>query len=494
MCSLPLARLWIIICGICWVLSPVFGFGQFTNDERERYPAVVESIIAKGRENRQAHLYLQELCDGIGNRISGSESLNRAIDWAVATMQQAGHENVRAEPVTVNYWQRGSESCEMLVPRNKSMSILGLGGSIATPDEGIEADVVVVDSKEELDKLDDETVKGKIVVFNPTMPPYSEERGSGYGAVVAYRTNGARWAAERGAVAALVRSATAYSLNSPHTGAMRYAPDVPKVPTASITIEDALLLKRLQQRGKSARVKLKLSAQDRGDMPSANVLAEIVGSELPDEVVVIGGHIDSWDVGQGAQDDGAGCVAAMEALRILRSLGLKPRRTIRVVLWTDEERGGAGANAYAAKHQLERHIAGIESDSGGFTPSGLSLEVAEPRREQPAIDQANQIMSWMLPLGRLAAKAGGSGADVSKLKPLGTVCLGLQVDGRLYFNTHHTEADTVDKVDPDQLQDCAIVLAVAAYVLADMKSPVGSDVGSDIPSALVSPTTSTTLR
>lgn len=479
---------------VVMIMGPVVSYGQFTAQERQRYPEVAASIIQHGRKNPQAHQYLQELCDGIGNRISGSESLNRAVEWAVASMEKAGHENVRPEPVAVNYWFRGNESCELLAPRTKSMSILGLGGSIATPSEGLEAEVIVVDSKDELDKLPDDAIRGKIVVFNPTMPPYSDERGSGYGAVVAYRTNGASWAAQRGAIAALVRSATAYSLNSPHTGAMRYAPDVPKIPTAAITIEDALLLKRLQQRGITPRVKLTMSAEDRGDKPSANVLAEIVGSELPEEVVVIGGHIDSWDVGQGAQDDGAGCVAAMEALRILRTMGLKPRRTIRVVLWTDEERGGAGAKAYAAKHQQERHIAGIESDSGGFVPTGLSLEVAEPRREQPAIDQTNEIMSWMSPLGRLAAKAGGSGADVSKLKPLGTVCMGLQVDGRLYFNTHHTEADTVDKVDPDQLQDCAIVLAVAAYVLADMKSPVGSEAGADVPSALVVPATPATLR
>ncbi len=448
-------------------------FAQVNEGPFDAYREVATRIISQGRTENQAYQKLVRLCDDIGPRLSGSAGLDQAIAWAEQTLRDDGHENVVAERVMVNKWVRGAESCELLEPRVMQFDILGLGGSVGTPEEGITAGVIVVASKDELDSLPDELVEGKIVVFNAPMPAYSEERGSGYGTTVQYRTNGARWAAERGAVAALIRSVTAYSLNSPHTGAMRYGTAPKKIPAAAITVEDAEMLARWQQRGINPSIRLKMEARDEGDVPSANVLGELVGSEKPEEIVVIGGHIDSWDVGQGAQDDGAGCVAAMEALTLLRRLNLRPKRTIRVVLWTDEERGGAGADFYAARHQNEKHIAGIESDSGGFTPKGLTIEMADGVAESLATEQLKHLMGLLTPLGRMEAKAGGSGMDVGKLKPLGTACMGLSVDGRLYFNTHHSHADTVDKVDPQQLGDCAIMLAVCAYVLADMPEPLG---------------------
>lgn len=444
-------------------------------DSIASYTDVTKKIIDSAREDNDAWLKLQELCDDIGHRLGGSESLEQAIDWAVEELESDGQENVRTEGVTVRKWVRGNEFCEMVSPRRLRIEMLGLGGSIGTGKEGIEADVVVVSSKDELDALSDEAVTGKIVVFNAAMPRYSETSGSGYGQTVQYRTNGARWAAERGGVAALVRSVTAYSLDSPHTGAMRYSggPDVEKVPAAAISVEAATLLARLQARGKTPRVKLFMEAHDAGEAPSHNVLAEIVGSEKPEEIVVIGGHIDSWDVGTGAHDDGTGCVAAMEALNILRKLGLKPRRTIRVVLWTNEENGIAGALNYLNRHQDEVHVAGIESDSGGFSPQGLSIDMEDKRKEEVAADQLREILKLLQPINATRVTTGFSGVDVGQLKPLGTACMGLSVDGRLYFNTHHTHADTVDKVDPDQLTDCAITMAVAAYVLADMPGRLG---------------------
>jgi carboxypeptidase Q len=268
---------------------------------------------------------------------------------------------------------------------------------------------------------------------------------------------------------------TAYSLDSPHTGAMRYGGADPQIPAAAITIEGATLLERLQQRGKEPVVKLYMEARDHGEVPSANVLGELAGRELPEEIVVIGGHLDSWDVGTGAQDDGAGCVAAMEALHLLRRLNLRPRRTIRVVLWTNEENGLAGAQTYLALHQNEKHVAAIESDSGGFAPQGLSLEMADEERQDVAVGQLDDLLQLLSPLGATRARLGGSGADVGPLKTLGAACLGLNVDGRLYFNTHHTSADTVDKVDPRELADCAVTLAVAAYVIADLPEPLGTE-------------------
>ncbi len=463
-------------CAFATVLTFVLtcaGLCQTTNSQVANYRAVADQIIAAGREKNDSWLKLQELCDDIGNRLSGSDSLAQAVEWAQRSLKADGQENVRAEEVQVRKWVRGNEYCELVSPRSLKIEMLGLGGSIATPGEGLTAEVIVVKSKDELDVLPDESIRGKIVVFNFAMPKYTVEKGSGYGAAVQYRTNGAKWASERGAVAALVRSVTAKSLNTPHTGAMRYGGAETRIPVAAITIEAAEMLDRLQARGKKSVVKLYMEATDEGMVASANVLGEIVGSKKPEEIVVIGGHIDSWDVGQGAQDDGAGCVAAMEALNILRKLNLQPRRTIRVVLWTNEENGLAGAQAYAARHQKEVHVAGIESDSGGFSPEGLSVELQDEAKQEIAVKQLAEILQLLKPINATKADSGHSGSDVGQLKVLGTACLGLNVDGSRYFDTHHTAADTVDKVDPRELGDCAICLAVAAYVLADMPGRLG---------------------
>lgn len=470
-----------MLCGILGACLLMGHVGQAEDNEpvELKYKTIAEKIIESGRADNDSYLKLQELCDDIGHRLSGSPSLDQAIEWAQASLKEDGQENVVAEKVTIRKWVRGNESCELVSPRPMKIDMLGLGGSIGTPKNGITAEVIVVDSKDELDSLADEQIKGKIVVFNAAMPMYSESEGSGYGSAVVYRGNGASWAAERGAVAALVRSVTAYSLASPHTGAMRYDAEVKKIPTAAISVEAAMMLKRFQNRGKQTVVKLSMEAEDQGEAPSANVIAEIVGSEKPDEIVLIGGHIDSWDVGQGAQDDGAGCVAAMEAINILRKLGLRPARTIRVVLWTNEENGLAGARSYLARHQNEDHVAGIESDSGGFKPRGLSIDLQDDKKEQVALQQLTSVLKLLEPVGATRAVTGYSGADVGQLKSLGTACMGLNVDGRLYFNTHHTRADTVDKVNPRELTDCAITLAVAAYVLADMPNRLGEEEGTD---------------
>lgn len=442
----------------------------------DRYKNVSQQIIQSTREQNDAYLKLQELCDDIGHRLSGSPSLDRAIDWAVAKMKSDGHENVRKEKVMVNRWVRGRESVRMIEPRELDFPMLGLGGSVGTDGKPLTAPVIVVGDKDELDGLPDEKIKGKILVFNFPMPAYSEATGSGYGSAVAYRGSGARWAAERGGVAALVRSVTAYSLQSPHTGAMRkYTADVAKVPAAAISIEAATMLKRLQDRGIEPVVTISMEAKDHGEVPSANVVAEIVGTEKPEEIVLMGGHIDSWDVGQGAQDDGCGCIVSMEALNVIRKLGLKPRRTIRVVLWTNEENGLAGARSYAARHQDENHIAAIESDSGGFKPQGLSIEMADDDEQRIAVEQLGKVLGLLEKVGSTRVTTGYSGADVSPLKETGTACMGLRVDGRLYFNTHHTHADTVDKVDPDELTECVITMATAAFVIADMPHRIGHE-------------------
>ena len=467
---LAICRLAIVITLLA---SVNFANGQPGDAVIGNYQEIAARIIAAGQEKNDSWIKLQELCDDIGHRLSGSDSLNQAIEWAQESMKADGQENVRAERVMVTKWVRGAESCELVEPRPLKIEMLGLGGSVGTPPAGITAEVVVVSNKDELDALPIESVKGKIVVFNCAMPKFTDEKGSGYGATVQYRSNGAKWASEKGAVAALVRSITATSLQTPHTGAMRYGDAETKIPAAGITIEAAQLLARFQARGKKCVVKLKMEASTQGEAPSANVLAEIVGSEKPKEIVVIGGHLDSWDVGQGAHDDGAGCIAAMEALNILRKLELRPKRTIRVVLWTNEENGVAGGRDYVARHQTEVHAAGIESDSGGFAPRGMDVELQDDRKEDLAAEQLSEILKHLQPINATLGKKGGSGVDVGLLKVLGTPCLGLEVNGSRYFDTHHTWADTVDKVDPQELTNCTITMAVAAYILADMPNRLG---------------------
>ena len=305
-------------------LLPCFvalSLGAQTSPESLRQSA--ERLRTEAFRTHGAYEDLAWLCDRIGHRLSGSPQLDQAIAWAQTRLKAAGLVNVHAEPVLVPHWVRGHESAELLLPAPHQLHILGLGGSVGTPAGGLTADVVVVGSFDELDKLG-EAVKGKIVLFDV---PYT-----GYGHTVVYRHDGAAKAAKYGAVAALVRSVGPVSLDTPHTGAMDYDPAFPKIPTAAVTIEASTQMRRMQQRGERIQMKLVMGAKTLPDAPSANVVAEIRGSEKPEEVIILSGHLDSWDVGQGAQDDGAGSVIAMEAARLIQQLGLKPRRTIRVIL------------------------------------------------------------------------------------------------------------------------------------------------------------------
>jgi len=407
-----------------------------------------------------AHKKLVELCDDVGHRLSGSTGLDRAIEWGVRTLEADGQENVRREPVSVPKWVRGNESLAMVEPLERRMPLLGLGGSIATPKEGITAEVVVARDRNELGDA-----AGKIVVWNRAFTTYGE--------TVAYRVNGASWAAEKGAVAALVRSITPRSLQTPHTGGMRYAPNVPKIPTAAITIEDAEYLERLVKRGRKAVLRLVMEAHDAGEAPSANVVGELRGREFPDEIVLVSGHLDTWDVGQGAHDDGGGCVIAMETLNVLRKLGLRPRRTIRCVLWTNEENGMAGVRTYLRDHaaELHKHVAATESDNGAMKPFGWHLDQLDADRLKLATVQLRTITDRL----GLKINVGSSAPDIGHFKPSGVPCMGLWVDGTRYFDYHHTETDTVDKVDPHELSLCVATTAVTAFLIADMPERLGQE-------------------
>ncbi len=440
----------------------------------DRYRAVSKKIIAAALADKAAYKRLQFLTDRIGHRLSGSASLDRAIAWAARTMKADGHENVHAEKVMVPHWVRGAESAELLVPTRRPLSILGLGGTIGTRRAGVTADVVVVSTFKELTALGRDRVKGKIVLFNAKMPPYDPEKGSGYGKTVKYRWAGAHTAARLGGVAALVRSVTAKSLRTPHTGSMGYRDKVHKIPTAAVSTEDADLIARLVASGQRVRVRLRLGARTLPDKPSANVIAELRGRDKPDEIVVIGAHIDSWDVGQGAHDDGTGCVTMMHALTVLRKLGLRPRRTIRVVLFTNEENGGRGSAAYATRHasEIPKHVLAVESDGGGFAPRGFRVQGAAG-----ALATTKEIVGLLGSVGATRARQGYGGADIGPLARRGVPALGLWVDGSRYFDYHHTHADTFDKVDAGDLAKNVAAVAVLAYVVADMdgalpRSPV----------------------
>jgi carboxypeptidase Q len=421
---------------------------------QKTYGDAAKRIIAHALKDSVAYARLQYMCDTFGSRLSGSQNLERAIDWLLQTMKTDGHENVRGEDVKVPAWVRGEESCAMVSPRPYTMSMLGLGGSIATPAGGITAEVLVVRDFAELTRRAAEA-KGKIVLYNV---PFTR-----YGATVRYRSEGAIRAAEVGAVASLVRAVASYSMRTPHTGGMRYQDSIPKIPHAAISTEDADIVARMTERGEKVKVRLTMSAQTLPDATSRNVIAELKGREKPEEIVVMGGHIDSWDVGTGALDDAGGCYATWKALQILKELGLRPRRTIRLALWTNEENGLRGGMDYAERHKNEKHILAFESDGGIFKPQGFGFTGI------PELFKVYTAAATLLhPIQSAEVKVGGGGADISPLIAQSIPQMSIEIEGSKYFWFHHTQADTPDKIDPLDLNKCAAAIAVMMYVAADL--------------------------
>lgn len=426
------------------------------------YADTARRLIDSARAERAGWQRLAELTDTFGHRLSGSQNLEDALRWAAAEMTKDGLENVRLEPVKVPHWVRGAESAELVSPGRHALAMLGLGNSVGTPPEGLEAELLIVKSFDELETRAAEA-KGKLVLYNV---PYT-----GYGETVRYRGVGASRAARLGALGVLLRSVGPMGLRTPHTGALRYEDGVPAIPAAAIAAEDAERLQRLSERGLRLRVRLKMEAHFLPDADSANLVGEIVGREHPEEIVLVGGHIDSWDVGTGAMDDGAGCVMTWEALRLLKRLGLRPRRTLRVVLFTNEENGLRGGRAYAEQHaaELKRHVAALESDSGGFRPEGFGFTGNERARAT-----VRQIAQLLEPIGATHIGPNGGGADIGPLAEAGDVpTLSLDVAGERYFIYHHTPADTLERLAPEDIALGSASVAVMAYVLADLPTRLG---------------------
>lgn len=433
-----------------------------------RARAAAERIVAAARADARIYEDLVALCDGIGPRPAGSAGYDAAAAWAAETLAADGLV-ARFEELTLDRWVRGPESAMLLEPGPpRPLAVSGLGRGVPTPEGGVVAPVLVVRDFDELEALGD-AARGKIVLFNA---PMVADDGSfrGYGAVVRYRWEGPLRASEQGAVAALVRSITTRSLATLHTGAMRaWEPGERAIPAAAVTLEDAEMLQRLQDRGLRATLRLELGAHVEPDVPSANVIGELRGRERPDEVVLIGAHLDSWDLGTGAHDDGAGVVQVMGVLRLLQALELRPRRTVRAVLFANEECGLDGGRAYLEQHRerLRTHVAALESDAGGGPPRGFSFDGS---------DAAAGVLADLMPLfralGPLELTRGGSGADIGPIVRRGVPGLGFRPETRGYFDIHHSPADTVDKVDPAALRESLGALALMTWLLAELPEPL----------------------
>jgi len=439
-------------------------FSQQGANLTDEYRATATKLIDAAMVDHDGMDKLSYLCDRIGNRLSGSPGLEKAILWAADQMKSDGLVNVVTPRVKVTHWVRGSESAAIVEPVSKPMAILGLGGSVATPKKGITAEVVPVANFEELDKKSRSDIEGKIVLFNV---PYE-----GYGRTVLYRHTGASRAARLGAAAVLVRSITPVSLQSPHTGALEYTDGLPKIPAAAVTIEDATLIQRLADAGNRVSVHLDMEARTLPDADSANVIGEIPGWEKPEQIVVIGGHIDSWDVGAGAQDDGSGIITALEAARLIHKLGLKPRRTLRVVFWTNEENGGAGGLAYRewTGSNVRNHVAAIEMDGGAEKPVGFGISSGGDG--QAVLGKLREIGKLLERIDAGSIQPGGGGADIAPLMRDGVPGLAVRTVGAHYFDWHHSRADTADKVKPEDLRANIAAMAVMAFILADMPEPL----------------------
>ncbi|MGO9436497.1 MAG: M20/M25/M40 family metallo-hydrolase [Terracidiphilus sp.] len=434
--------------------------------------ATMERLRDAAMKDSYALDQLRNLTDNIGPRLSGSPQAQQAVDYVAGEMRALGA-NVTLEKATVPHWVRGLETAELIswpgqTPgTTQKVELTALGGSVATPPEGISAGVIVVDNWQQLHALAPDMVKGKILLFNHKFDKQLAAQGDGLNAYVGgvvYRGAGPIAAGAAGAVAVLVRSVGGADFRLPHTGMTQYAPGVPRIPAAAVTAEDADLLKDLTSQG-PVKLHLVLTPQSLPDASSYNVIADWKGTEHPEQLVLVSGHLDSWDLGTGAIDDGAGVVVSMQAIHLLKELGIHPRRTVRFVAWMSEEEGSEGAAAYMADHsgEMENHIGAVESDLGADHPAGIYFA------------GKSQLGQWLRPVAQVLDAIGAetlastpeTGEDIAGLTAKGVPSFAPVQDSRFYFNYHHTAADTFDKVDPKHLNENAAVMAVLAYALAD---------------------------
>jgi len=434
----------------------------------------LSAIKSASLNDDYAYRELAHLTENIGPRPSGSPQARAAAEYVAAELRKLGLE-VRLEPVTVPHWIRGTEAADLveypgMVPNTTQKIVLtALGGSTSTSPDGLTADVVTVDNFDELQALGRDKVAGKIVLFNELFDKQKAAAGlafPAYGEAVRYRGAGPKTAADLGAIAALIRSVASADYRLPHTGFSFPA----AIPAAAVTAEDADLIVHLAAQGK-VRMHLTLTSQKLPDETSYNVIADLKGSDHPEQIVIVSGHLDSWDLGTGAIDDGAGVVMAMQTAEVLQRLHLRPARTLRVIAWMDEETGGAGGRTYATEYNNDfpHHIAAIESDAGAAHPLGFDFKAAPA-----AIDALRPVQSVLQSIGATVFQPTtySPGADIEGMSNAGVPAFGIMQDGRKYFDYHHSAADTLDKVVPTELRENAAAMAVLAYALTNMKEPL----------------------
>ncbi|HLO54986.1 MAG TPA: M20/M25/M40 family metallo-hydrolase [Saprospiraceae bacterium] len=445
-------------------ISIFFVVSAYSQDEDVH---MIRKIHDQALAHGKVYPWLSGLCLNHGGRIAGSPAYMGAANYTKDLLATIPGVKSYHQACEANYWMRGDKEVVELISNNGKkikLNALSLGNSIATPSDGLMAEVIEVQSLDEVETLGREKIQGKIVFYNRPMDPTKIRTFSAYGGAVDQRVYGASKAAEYGAVAALVRSMTTNLDDFPHTGVLVYKDTLSKIPGLAISTNDAEMLSARLKEG-NVKVYAKTNCRKIGLRPAPTVIGEIKGTEFPEEIIVVGGHLDSWDVGQGAHDDGAGCAQAMEVLRIFQAMDYKPKRTIRAVLFSNEENGLAGGRTYAevSNSKKEFHLAALESDSGGFSPRGFSFEA-----DTSVFKQYYRHVSQWLPLLEsygLIFEMGGSGADISPLKSQKGLLIGLRPDSQRYFDYHHTSTDTIDKVNKRELELGAAAMASLIYLI-----------------------------
>jgi carboxypeptidase Q len=414
-----------------------------------------------------AYENLRFLCKKVGPRLSGSAGAEKAVTETARMLREAGADTVYLQPCMVPHWVRGAkEEAYITLSNGKTypLKAAALGNSVGTPAKGISAGIIEVKNFAELDKLGKAGIEGKIVFYNYPMDPTNVATFRSYGQAGAYRGNGPSMAAKYGAVGVMIRSLASNVDDFPHTGATRYNDSFPKLPAIAISTRDADYLSEALQKKQVTKAYFKSNAEMLPDVQSYNVVGEIRGSEFPDEIITVGGHLDSWDLAEGAHDDGAGCVQSIEVIRVMKAMGIKPKRTIRAVMFMNEENGLRGGTAYAdqAKKENKKFIFALESDAGGFVPRGFGVS-ASP-------EQVKKIFAWkplFVPYGAGDFNVGGGGADIGPLRPLGTAMAGLSPDSQRYFDVHHAASDVFEAVSPRELNLGAIAMAGLIYLVSE---------------------------
>ncbi len=439
----------------------IIGSALAQNDDSLTIRKIANEILSRGT----AYENLRYLCKKVGPRLSGSPQAQKAVEATASMLKEAGADTVYLQPCMVPHWVRGEKEqgyVQVAGGEKYPLKLCALGNSEGTGKKGITASVIEVKNFQELDQLGESVIKGKIVFFNFPMNPTYVRTFMAYGESGSYRTRGPSRAAKYGAAAVIVRSLASNLDDFPHTGTTIYNDSFPKIPAVAISTNDAEWLSRQLMRKMITTAYLRTTCTMLPDVPSFNVVGELRGTENRDEIITVGGHLDSWDLAEGAQDDGAGCVQSIEVIRAFKASGIRPKRTIRAVMFMNEENGGRGGDKYLdlAKEKNEKHVFALESDAGGFTPRGFGLDMPEEKRVK--------VQSWkslFYPYGVYELNAGGGGSDIAPLKKIGAALAGLSPDSQRYFDLHHAATDTFEAVSKRELLLGAVNMTALIYLV-----------------------------